>query len=159
MPPPPCPGAPRIPHRCETASPQGPHDAPQATITAAPQTCACTFQATADQVREARRYLAALLADSPETADTLACLSELATNAIEHSNSARPGGRFTVRASRHTGFLRVEVEDDGGPWQEPGGHDSQRGRGLLIVAALAHAWGVIDGPAGRRVVWFETGCP
>ncbi len=152
MTPRPCPG----PRRRETASPQVPAPTQQATITAAPQTCSRTFQATADQVGKARRYLSAFLADSRATDDALVCLSELATNAIEHGNSARLGGRFTVRASNQTGTLRVEVEDDGGPWQEPGSHDPHRGRGLLIVAALAHAWGVIDSPAGRRVVWFEV---
>jgi hypothetical protein len=55
-----------------------------------------------------------------------------------------------------TEVLRVEVEDQGGPWRQPStGWDSPRGRGLRIVAALSHAWGKTDDGAGYRTVWFE----
>ncbi len=118
-----------------------------------------SFPATADQVSEARRFLAAMLGDFPAAEDAVLCLSELATNAITHSNSARPGGQFTVRASLGpAGWLRVEVEDDGGPWHEPGDNNGQRGRGLMIVRDLARHLAITgDGP--HRTVSFEIGHP
>jgi hypothetical protein len=49
--------------------------------------------------------------------DVILCVSELAANAVLHSNSRRPGGTFTVRIESCPGaYIRIEVEDDGGPW-------------------------------------------
>ena len=104
----------------------------------------------------ARRFLAANLNGSAPTGDALICLSELVTNAIRHSNSRRPGGTFTVRASAGHGRLRVEIEDQGGPWRPRQGADGQGGRGLLVVDQLTTAWG-ISGNGTARVVWFEMG--
>jgi anti-sigma regulatory factor (Ser/Thr protein kinase) len=116
------------------------------------------FPATPEQVRQARRFLAHGLDGLPLTDDALLCLSEVASNAILHSASSRPGGQFTVRVDLDPHRLRVEVHDDGGPW----GHDDPgdtHGRGLVIVAALSRAWGVTgDGPE-PKTVWFEIGRP
>ena len=46
------------------------------------------------------------------------CVSELATNAVLHSASRNPGGTFTVRAAVFDGCVRIEVEDNGGAWDE-----------------------------------------
>jgi anti-sigma regulatory factor (Ser/Thr protein kinase) len=118
------------------------------------------FPALPAQVREARRFLSAILDDRPAANDAILCVSELAANATTHSDSRRPGGHFTVRAGIHGGLLRVEVQDDGGPWARPvRRRDSQHGRGLLIVAALAHDWGRDgDGTTGW-IVWFEMDVP
>jgi serine/threonine-protein kinase RsbW len=131
---------------------------PGADSTPVPFTWSRTFPATPNQVPRARRFLADILNGSLLTPDALLCLSELVTNAIEHSQSARPGGRFTVRASIRPGSLRVEVEDEGGPWHPTAQHNSQRGRGLCIVAALARDWNITgDGTTTPRIVWFELG--
>lgn len=83
---------------------------------------------------------------------------ELATNATLHSHS-RNGGHFTVRAQIHVGRLRVEVCDDGGPWTRPAhGRNGQHGRGLLIVAQLAHDWGRAGDSETGWIVWFEIDC-
>lgn len=113
-----------------------------------------TFPATADQVPQARRFLAALLDGSPSADDALICLGELACNALQHSRSGRPGGTFTVRATLTTATLRVAVEDEGGPWTPCPGPDDQHGRGLLIVSGLARAWGRTGGSSIGRTVWF-----
>ena len=114
------------------------------------------FPAVPAQVREARRFLSAILDGRPSADEAVLCLSELAANATTHSYSRRPGGHFTVRAGIHGGLLRVEVQDGGGPWTRPvRRRDGQHGRGLLVVAALAHDWGRAgDSETGWRG-WFE----
>ena len=43
-----------------------------------------------------RRDLEKLLEDCPVADEIVACASELATNAVQHSRSRRPGGTFTL---------------------------------------------------------------
>ena len=124
-----------------------------------PATCRSrTFPATPDQVREARRFLASVMGEQPATDAAVLCLSELVSNAILHSNSGRPGGTFTVRATMRMGLLRAEVEDGGGHWRPRRRRCCQHGRGLTIVGALATAWDVIGSGCGPRTVWFEMDC-
>jgi anti-sigma regulatory factor (Ser/Thr protein kinase) len=127
-----------------------------AAAAAGPRTCIRSFRARPDQVREARQYLAQILGDCPTATDALACLSELVTNSVLYSNSRRPNGRFIVRASLRPAGLRVEVQDEGGPWEHRPGHNDQRGRGLAIVDALSTEWS-ITGNGTSRTVWFEIG--
>ena len=115
-----------------------------------------TYPGRADHVGEARRFLASVLDDWP----AILCLSELAANAATHSNSREPGGQFTIRASvRHRDLVRVEVEDQGGPWINPACTDGQHGRGLFIVSQLASDWGISGDGRGGWTVWFEIACP
>jgi anti-sigma regulatory factor (Ser/Thr protein kinase) len=116
--------------------------------------CRRAYVAEPSQVREARRFLAEVLDGHPAADDAVACLSELIANAVIHSASAH-GGKVTVRAAvLHGGRLRVEVQDDGGPWRRADGVDGDSGRGLLIVGKLASAWGITE-VSGGRVAWFE----
>ena len=92
---------------------------------------------------------------SAAKADCIACLSELATNAIIHSRSARRGGRFTVTADRTPAGWRVAVHDAGGPWNPGGDRDGTGHRGLVVVAALAARWGIEPSGRAGRAVWFE----
>jgi anti-sigma regulatory factor (Ser/Thr protein kinase) len=117
------------------------------------------FAATPAHIREARRFLAAILDGHPAADDAVLCLSELAANAVLHSRSGQPGGHFTVRAGMHGDGLRVEVGDQGGPWTWLPRDDEQHGRGLLIVAQLAHGWGRSGDGAAGWTVWFEMHCP
>jgi len=121
---------------------------------AAPAVTGRVFPGEAGQVRAARRFLAGLLDGCPAAGDALVCVSELATNAVLHSRSGRPGGRFSVCAALRAGSVRVAVADEGGPWGQERDGDGQSGRGLLIVRALAGRWGRDEGGAGRTV-WFE----
>jgi hypothetical protein len=117
------------------------------------------FPATPVQAREARQFLAALLGGRTAADDAVLCLSELVTNASVHSRSREPGGQFTVRAQLDDIRLRVEVTDVGGSWAWAAYPDNQHGRGLLIVAQLACAWGRTDDAAAGWCTWFEIDCP
>lgn len=111
------------------------------------------FPARPEQVREARKFLSDVLARSPVADDAVLCISELASNSILHSNSSKVGGTFTVRAAVSEGhYVHVEVEDNGGPWQEPA-HDDGRPHGLDIVRALAGDYGRDGDALTGWVVW------
>jgi len=62
-----------------------------------------------------------------------------------------PGFGDLLDLPPRAGRVRVEVEDEGGPWGPGGGQNGQSGRGLAIVGQLASRWGRDD----RRTVWFE----
>ena len=86
------------------------------------------------------------------------CASELAANAALHSRSRLPGGTFTVRATVNPGLhARVEVEDNGGTWNQ-GMIDPARYHGLDIVRAVADEWG-IDGDHTTRTIWARFDWP
>jgi len=110
-----------------------------------------TYPGRPDQVQRARRDVARHLAGHPATDDAVLITSELASNAIVHSDSK--GVFFTVRAEIFPGYIWLEVEDLGGHWNlKP--RDAARPHGLDVVEALADPdnWGM-DGGQGGRVVW------
>jgi anti-sigma regulatory factor (Ser/Thr protein kinase) len=80
--------------------------------------------------------------------EIILCASELAANAVLHSNSRIPGGSFTVRAEISPGHARIEIEDNGGPWT-PSTTDSTGHHGLDIVRTLASDWGIDSGQTAR----------
>ncbi|MFJ8939329.1 ATP-binding protein [Streptomyces sp. NPDC102365] len=98
--------------------------------------------------------------DVLHTAELL--LSELVTNALRaHAPSGRQVG---VRIARSTaeGLLMLEVSDEapGRPEVRTPGDDETGGRGLLLVEALAHRWGVEEHEAGTgKTVWAELKAP
>jgi len=117
-----------------------------------------TFPALAEQVGHAREFLAEVLAGCPMAEDAVLVGSELATNAVVHSDSSKRGGQFVLRVEAHEGdYLWVEVEDQGGDWAE---HDptDEHGRGLLVVAGYSSDWG-IEGDSLARVVWARFDWP
>jgi serine/threonine-protein kinase RsbW len=113
------------------------------------------FTAQPLQVAYARRFVAGVLTGLSAADDVVLCVSELASNAVLHSNSREPGGQFIVRVwTSAVGRIRAEVEDRGGPWAPDPDQDEERGRGLLIVAKLATRWGIAGSHAGR-MAWLE----
>ena len=78
-----------------------------------------TYPGAAEHIRAVRADLRPLLADCPVAEDVILCASELAANATLHSNSRLPGGTFTVRvAISACDHVRIEIEDNGGPWTQ-----------------------------------------
>jgi len=114
------------------------------------------YPGTADQAKHVRADLARVAGDCPVLDELVLLASELATNAILHSRSGHPAGRFTVRATLCPGdYAWVEVTDHGGMWTADRADDEQ-GRGLAIVDAIAGDgnWG-IDGDSSSRAAWFR----
>ena len=120
--------------------------------TAKPDTATAHYQATyhgrPDQVSTVRAAVAAHLGDCPVTDDAVLIMSEIATNAVRHSQSA--GEFFSVRVYLYQASVWIECEDLGGQWHYRA--DEERPHGLSIVDALAEEWGV-DGDTSGRVVW------
>lgn len=105
--------------------------------------------------RRARRAVCAVLQDrlAAEALDTVLLLTtELVSNATSYA--AAPI-ELTVALSAE-GTVRVEVADASARAPEPLDvpADAENGRGLLLVGALADAWGTEPTPPQGKVVWF-----
>ena len=109
-----------------------------------------------DSARQARRFVGQTLAgwDGPEARDAAVLLvDELVTNAIRHAQTP-------VDLALEVGddALHVEVfdADPALPVRRDAAPTQTSGRGLLLVAALADAWGVRAEPESKAV-WFHLG--
>jgi hypothetical protein len=94
--------------------------------------------------------------------DLLIFVSELATNAVTHTRSGEPGGRFTVEVTWSSKAARVVVGDQGSdeiptsnasPGDEAG--DLESGRGLFLIDAMSATWGTA-GNAHARWLWADV---
>ena len=106
-----------------------------------------------------RHWLTSLLPDGLERDDLTSVAVELATNAIQHTASGQSGW-FTVELACHGHVAGIAVSDEGGAGAPQPSDDpmSDRGRGLVIVQALAQSWGV-RGDSRGRTVWAEVAWP
>jgi signal transduction histidine kinase len=102
-------------------------------------------------VPTARRYVRTVLGDG--ASDVELAVSELVTNALEHSESGA-GGTIVLRLAGGEQRLRVEVTDAGSavsrPHLERAEVDDESGRGLEIVRAVSLNWGI-----NGTTVWCE----
>jgi DNA-binding NarL/FixJ family response regulator len=106
-------------------------------------------------VRTARRFVSqqvALWQLEEILDDALLVASELAANAITHADSS-----CRIRLSLNDATLRIDLIDSGGgtPEPQPASFTSEHGRGLLMVDAVAAAWGLEVVPGEGKVVWAE----
>ncbi|MEU2599718.1 ATP-binding protein [Streptomyces hirsutus] len=137
-----------------------------------PAEFALSFTSTPRGARLARLFVAHCLDTwgHPYTGDvneTLTLITaELCANAVRHGRV--PGRDFHVRLAAEAGGerLRLEVSDtraeDRPPTTAPAAPDteSESGRGLLLVTALADDWGVTDRRGGPgKTVWAVVGTP
>lgn len=85
--------------------------------------------------------------------------SEVVTNAVIHAGPHDPTEVMVVTLGMHDGVVRVEVGDRASalPVTQHGANGLS-GRGLLLLDALASAWGVRPCGCGK-VVWFEISAP
>ncbi len=104
--------------------------------------------------RLVRGFIRGTLGATPRTDAAVLLASELAANAIQHSQ-----GDFEVGIrSGCDGTVRVSVSDtsEQAPrLEEPPAPYAGRGRGLQIVEAMAQEWGVESTSRGKTV-WFEV---
>lgn len=114
------------------------------------------FPGRHDQVARARAFIRDVIGCCPLLDEAALLTSELCTNALQHSASGN-GGTFEVTIYHGPGSLRVEVRDDGSastPAPQAADSCSEDGRGLEIVACIAHRWGQRGDEFGR-CVYFE----
>jgi len=107
------------------------------------------------RVARARRFVAAVLNGCRLTDTAVLLTSELVTNALAHTPSGTDGS-LEVIVWRDADSVLVAVLDDGSdrsPATVGIDLDSDSGRGLGLVAALADSWGHQGGTAARAV-WF-----
>lgn len=111
------------------------------------------LQLDRDVPRRARRWVRDICATCGLDAladDATIMVSELVTNAFLH---AQTDCMITAELGDH--MIRVEVADEDAGVVRPifSADESERGRGLQMVATLATDWGVHYGSAGKTV-WF-----
>lgn len=111
-----------------------------------------SFPGRAEHVRHVREFVGFLLVDLPEVDDVVLVVSEFAANALRHTVSAEPGGRFWVEVRRFRGGATVSLTDEGGhkiPTIPDPDDLSECGRGLQTVSALATEWHWTGDSRGR----------
>ena len=101
-----------------------------------------------------RSRTADLLAGQPVEVvqDVLLVITELVDNVVQHTDG---GGE--LRMTRDDGAVQVEVHDHSRAFPQLQRPDQRRagGRGLLLVAAIAHTWGSRPTATGK-VVWAHV---
>ena len=133
--------------------------APKPTRTRPTKEARHSFPGLPEQVGAARSWaLQTLTVWGVPVPDQLTLVvSELATNALDHTHSGHQGGQFTLRLALHTDHIRVTVRDAGPhsgrtPTRRTPPLSAQHGRGLGLVDALTRAWGPLKIGTG---VWAE----
>jgi anti-sigma regulatory factor (Ser/Thr protein kinase) len=118
------------------------------------------FPGTADQVGAVRDFARTRLAGHAASADAVLVASELAANAVAHSDSRLQGGLFMAHLSvLGPDHVVVIVTDQGGPDRpcaRRAGPEAEDGRGLLVVRSLAPIVELIE-QAGLRSVLAVVG--
>ncbi|MEW2810137.1 ATP-binding protein [Streptomyces massasporeus] len=120
---------------------------------------AIQLSATRRGARLARLLAERQLDEWGETYEAAAqVVAELASNAVLHGRVPGRDFRLALRL-RADRTLRIEVTDARGDriprLPGPVAQDAEDGRGLLIVAAYAHRWGVVETAAHGKTVWAE----
>jgi serine/threonine-protein kinase RsbW len=114
------------------------------------------FPGRADQITLARDFTKRVLGSCPVADEAVLLVSELATNALEHTMTGN-GGQFEVTIYRDKTSLLIGVTDNGSDKTPASGNldpEAETGRGLRLVELIAHRWGHCGGRHGHTV-WFE----
>jgi anti-sigma regulatory factor (Ser/Thr protein kinase) len=115
------------------------------------------FPGRPDQIAHARDFTRRALGPCPVLDEAVLLVSELATNAIEHTATADEGS-FHVTIYQGDSSLLIAVTDDGSdnvptPRQQADTL-AETGRGLELVEWIADRWDYCSDDHGRTV-WFE----
>lgn len=129
------------------------------------QEASVTLPSEAVSVSAARRYVARVLAewglsDGSESADTIRLIvSELATNAVQHTFGQSPTFTVDLRLEREE-QLHLGVTDSHPRWPQrlPAAVQQDNGRGMVIIRSLAKEYGgrltVTPTADGGKTVWI-----
>jgi anti-sigma regulatory factor (Ser/Thr protein kinase) len=108
---------------------------------------------TGSLARQTLRQLFAAARIDRDTSETAVLLAnELVTNAVEHGH-----GAAYLEATVEAGAIRLEVTDSSTVEPRPNtavDDLDERGRGLMLIDALASRWGVRARPDGKTI-WCE----
>ena len=87
-----------------------------------------------------------------DRADAELLITELVANVVDHAG----GDVLTLELALGGAWLRIGVVDGSAirPVVREMSHQSERGRGIRLVAEIADRWGAEDHRDGKRV-WFE----
>lgn len=124
-----------------------------------PRRYSALFPASAGSARDARRFVEAALEgarveDQALSDRLILATSELVTNAVIHA-----GSEAEVQITVDQDSVWVEVTDRSTALPEPMSPrvTSTHGRGLVLVDAVARAWGVTPASAGfGKSVWVQV---
>jgi anti-sigma regulatory factor (Ser/Thr protein kinase) len=114
------------------------------------------FPGRPDQIGHARDFTRRILGPCPVLDEAVLLVSELATNALEHTATGNDG-QFDVTIYSGDSSLLIAVSDGGsGQTPSPRAYDelSEDGRGLGMVELIADRWGHCGDEHGRTI-WFE----
>jgi serine/threonine-protein kinase RsbW len=114
------------------------------------------FPGQADQIANARDFTRRVLASCPVLDEAVLLVSELATNAVEHTATGS-GGHFDVIIYRDETLLIIAVKDEGSdkaPVTRSVDELAEGGRGLGLVELITDRWGYCGNERGRTV-WLE----
>jgi anti-sigma regulatory factor (Ser/Thr protein kinase) len=110
------------------------------------------FGCQLESVPAARRFVRdALHGQARDILDAAELMtSELATNCVRHAQTS-----FELSIDDAELEIRVEVRDTGRgrPVRQSPAPTDRTGRGLMIVEAMSHTWGIEPSSAGKTV-WF-----
>jgi anti-sigma regulatory factor (Ser/Thr protein kinase) len=111
--------------------------------------------------RQARWVLAEWGLPDGLITDAETVTSELISNAVQATVSADPAEPVALRLLANRERLVIEAWDchPGVPVQREASDEEESGRGLVIVAALAHRWGTRRLSAHVKAVWAELPLP
>ncbi|WP_143618936.1 ATP-binding protein [Streptomyces alkaliphilus] len=111
------------------------------------------FGGRPEDIPQARRWARELLADHPAVDDVALIVTELAANAIRHTDSARLGFRLVISRTRE--LLTVAVTDAGGTDRVPvpceAADEATDGRGLALVRDFSHRLHIHRGRPGHTI--------
>ncbi|GAA2926248.1 hypothetical protein GCM10020221_22760 [Streptomyces thioluteus] len=100
-----------------------------------------TCPGSAEEVGRVRRWARDVLRHSPYVDDAAVIVSELSTNAVQHTASGYRDGHFYVAVCVSEHVVAVSVSDAGGSRTTPTigrlPKTTPRGRGLALVCSLA----------------------
>lgn len=124
-------------------------------VTTKGEAAEASFPRTTTAPADARAFVVATLTawGLPGVVDDVRLsVSELVANALAHADGPLIGVRLIVGGGR----VRLEVRDGGGgrPIRRSPDAKATRGRGLLLVSAVADGWGVRTEPTGKAV-WAD----